>query len=173
MSVSKQNNNPILKLIDVLLKWIERLFNTAAIIALSAIMLIVLYQIIGRLLPQAPVWTEELSRYLFVYTIVLASAAVIIRKRHVRLELFHHKFSPRVNLIFDLLGHLIIAVFAIILIKYAWDYTYVGRRQTSASMKFLNMALVYASTLIFFSLVSLVSLLMVARNAVEIREAWK
>ena len=97
-----------LRLIEVLLKGIVRVCTAGASVVLLAIAGVVLYQIFARYaLPKSPVWTEELSRYLFAYLVVLASGAVLGHKRHVNLELFHHRFSPRAQRSWDLIIHLV------------------------------------------------------------------
>ena len=82
--------------VNFLLEWLQKIFNIAAIAFLLGIVFVVLFQIFARYaLPKAPVWTEELSRFLFVYTIIFASASVIIQERHVNLELFQHRLSEK------------------------------------------------------------------------------
>ena len=173
MSESPRKTNSALRVIEVLLTWIGRIFDTGAVVALLAIVAVVLYQILARYaLPRAPVWTEELSRYLFAYTIVLASGAVIVHKRHVRLELFHHKLSERAALGYGIIGYLIVGVFALWLLPFAWDYAAIGRRQTSPAMG-VNLTWVFASTVFFFGLVSLVSLLLATRDAIRLVSGGK
>ena len=80
------------------LKYLQIFFNTIAVLSLTGIIFVVLFQILARYaLPQAPVWTEELSRFLFIFSIVFASGTVIIKGRHVNLELFHHRLSKKRN----------------------------------------------------------------------------
>lgn len=163
-----KSSNPktelINKVVGFLLKWLQNIFNTGSVISLIAIALVVLYQILARYaLPESPVWTEELSRYLFIYCIVLASGTVIVKERHVRLELFHSRLSPKWKLIYNIICHVAVSAFCIICLQYAWKYTMVGSRQTSAAMG-LKMSWVFASTFIFFSLVTLTCLLMTVRD---------
>jgi TRAP-type C4-dicarboxylate transport system permease small subunit len=150
--------------IDRLLAWGERLSAGGAVVALLGIVCVVLFQIFARYaLPTSPVWTEELSRYLFAYAIVLAAAAVIIRRRHVRLELFQHKLSPRAAAILRILSHLLVAIFAILILPHAWDYAANGSRQRSPTLG-IQLSWVFASTVVFFALVLTSSLLLAARD---------
>jgi TRAP-type transport system small permease protein len=156
------------KTVDFLLKWLQIIFNGAAILALLAIAAVVLYQIFARyMLPKAPVWTEELSRYLFIYAIILASGTVIIKRRHMRLELFHHRLSQKGMLIYNSLCHLLVTVFCLWLLPHAWKYAAIGSRQTSPAMG-LNMSWMFASTFIFFTLVALTSLLLATKDILSI-----
>jgi TRAP-type C4-dicarboxylate transport system permease small subunit len=147
-------------------QWIERLsgglerfFGALACLALVAIMLVVVLQIVARhALPQVPAWTEELSRYLFIHAIVLASGSVIVRQRHVRLELFHERLSPRRATILTIAGHVLVAAFVILLLSHAWRFMLVGQRQTSPTLG-ISMSWVFASALVFLSLTGLFSIL--------------
>ncbi|MFT5123108.1 MAG: TRAP-type C4-dicarboxylate transport system permease small subunit [Candidatus Omnitrophota bacterium] len=157
-----------LRLIDLLLKGLVRFCHTSAALALVALAGVVLFQIFARYaLPRSPVWTEELSRYLFAYAVVLASGAVLIRKRHVNLELFHHRFSPRVQWSWDLVIHLVIGLFAILLLPHAWAYAANGHRQTSPALG-IKLTGVFATTVIFFGITAAASVLLVARDAIRL-----
>lgn len=156
--------------IDFLLKWLQNIFNTAAILALAAIALVVLYQVVARYaLPKSPVWTEELSRYLFIYCITLASSAVVLTGRHVRLELFDGRLSSKWKLIYSVVCHVLVAVFCILLVNEAWKYTMIGDRKTSPTLG-IKMSWVFASTFIFFILVSFSCILMALRDFMSLLE---
>lgn len=152
------------KRLEILLSWLDRLFGAAACLALVGIVGVVLLQIVARYaLPKSPVWTEEVSRYLFAYVIVLASGSVITRKRHVRLEIFHHRLSKRTASLYAAFCHLLVVIFAAWLLPHAWDYMMVGQRQTSPALG-IRMSWVFASALVFFGLVCLFSLLSAVRE---------
>ncbi len=164
MSNSKPKTESLNRALDCILKWLQRLFDTGAVVCLTGIALVILYQIFARYaLPKSPSWTEELARYLFIYTVVLASGTILIKRRHVRLELFQHRFSKKGKLIYSLTCHLIAAVFCIWLLQYAWKYTVVGDRKTSPALG-LKMSWVFGSTFLFFALVSLTSVILALKD---------
>ncbi|EDM25880.1 Tripartite ATP-independent periplasmic transporter, DctQ component [Lentisphaera araneosa HTCC2155] len=155
-------------LVDGILKCLQLFFNSLAVLCLGGIIFVVLFQIIARYaLPQAPVWTEELSRFLFIFSIVFASATVIIKGRHVNLELFHHRLSKKGTLICNLFFNFLLTGFSVIIIPFAWKYTQVGSRQTSPAMT-VNMSLIFSSTVIFFGLVALCTILLILRDALSL-----
>ena len=164
MSDSKPKTKLLKKTVDFLLKCLQYIFDTGAVISLIGIAVVILYQIFARYaLPKSPVWTEELARYLFIYSVILASGAVIVKERHVRLELFQHHFNKAGTLAYGIFCHLLVAAFCLVLLQYAWQYTAIGDRKTSPAMG-IRMSWVFASTFIFFALVSLTSLLLVAKD---------
>lgn len=164
MTDLSQKNNLAKKFVDFLIKWLGVVFSTAAILALGGIILVVLFQIFARVaLPKSPVWTEELSRYLFIYSIVLASAAVIFNKRHVTLEVFHQRLPKKVRLIYSALCYIIVAVFGMMLLEHAWAFTENGIGQMTTTLG-VEKSWIFGSTVVFFSLVILASLLMAASD---------
>lgn len=141
------------------LRWMDRLFGFLAITALLAIAAVVILQVVSRfMLPSSPVWTEELSRYLFIYLIVLSSGLVIRQNRHVRLELFQHALSPRNQAVYQALCHLLTGAFAVYILPYAWKYAMIGRWQTSPALE-VPMVWVFLSMVVFFALTAVYSAL--------------
>lgn len=156
--------------VNFLLEWLQKIFNIAAIAFLLGIVFVVLFQIFARYaLPKAPVWTEELSRFLFIYTIIFASASVIIQERHVNLELFQHRLSEKWTLVYKIFLHVLVAVFSMVLLQYAWKYALIGKRQTSPAMG-LKMSWIFGSTFIFFVLVSLSTVLLALKDSFTLIE---
>ena len=155
-------------LVDGVLKYLQIFFNTTAVLCLCGIIFVVLFQILARFaLPQAPVWTEELSRFLFIFSIVFASATVIIKGRHVNLELFHHRLSKKGTLICNIIFNLLLTGVSVVIIPHAWKYTQVGSRQTSPAMS-VNMSYIFSSTVIFFGLVAACTILLILRDALTL-----
>jgi TRAP-type C4-dicarboxylate transport system permease small subunit len=57
------------------------------ILGLSALVGLVALQIVGRFTPWSFPWTEELARYVFIWTVMVGMAAATREKEHVVLEL--------------------------------------------------------------------------------------
>ncbi|PYF80462.1 MULTISPECIES: TRAP transporter small permease [Marinomonas] len=172
MSTSSQTNNPkgyIGKLeygIQLLLRIADWVFSVLAVSALLAIAAVVVLQVFSRfLLPSSPIWTEELSRYLFVYLIVMGSGLVIRHNRHVRLELFQGALNRFWNKVYQIFCHLLAGSFAIYILPYAIKYAQVGRWQTSPALEvpmywaFLSVSFFFALTA-FYSFMSVVLVLL-------------
>ncbi len=150
--------------IDKLINWLQKLFNTLSILTLGSLVFVVFYQVFARyFLKKSPVWTEELSRYLFIYLIVLTSATVIIQRRHITLETIREKLKPRGQLIFDTVIDILIGCFCCLLFKPAWLFIANGARQKSPAMG-VTMNWIYLSTMFFLGLVTLSVLLLTIKN---------
>lgn len=179
MSTSSQTNNLknyISKLeygIQLLLRIADWVFSVLAVSALLAIAAVVVLQVVSRfMLPSSPIWTEELSRYLFVYLIVMGSGLVIRHNRHVRLELFQGALNRFWNKVYQIFCHLLAGSFAIYILPYAIKYAQIGRWQTSPALEvpmywaFLSVSFFFALTA-FYSFMSIV-LVLLDRNDQEV-----
>lgn len=135
-----------------LIGWVDTLFTVLAVLALLAIAGTVLLQISARLfLPFSLAWTEELSRYLFIYMVALAAGVVLRQHRNVSVELFHHHLGPRTRAAYQALICLLIAGFAGVVLPYAWQYAQNGAFQTSPTLK-VSMLYIFFSTVVMFAL---------------------
>lgn len=135
-----------------LIGWVDTLFTVLAVLALLAIAGTVLLQISARLfLPFSVSWTEELSRYLFIYMVALSVGVVQRRHRNVSVELFHHHLGPHARAAYQALICLLIAGFAGVVLPYAWQYAQNGAWQTSPTLK-VPMLYIFFSTVVMFAL---------------------
>lgn len=151
--------------------WLDTLLITLATLALVGIAATVLLQIAGRVvLPSSPPWTEELSRYLFLYMVALSSGVVIRRHRNVNVELFHHWMGPRARAGYQALIGLLTGVFALIVLPYAWQYAANGAWQTSPTLK-VPMLYIFFSTVVLFALVLLYSALGLVEGLLAVRRS--
>ena len=165
MGISSQTNNPsdFVSKLETSIRWLLRIanwvFSVLAVSALLAIAAVVILQVVSRfLLPSSPIWTEELSRYLFVYLVVMGSGLVISHNRHVRLELFQgalNRFWTKFYLIFC---HLLAGGFAIYILPYAIKYAQIGRWQTSPALE-VPMYWAFLSVTFFFALTAFYSVM--------------
>ncbi|WP_067093768.1 TRAP transporter small permease [Marinomonas atlantica] len=138
---------------------IDKCFAILASASLLAIAAVVLLQVISRfMLPTSPVWTEELSRYLFIYLIVLSSGLVIRDDRHVRLELFQGFLNPFWKRLYTVACHVLTAAFALYLIPFSMQYAQIGKWQMSPTLE-MPMLWVFISVTIFFYLTAFYSVL--------------
>lgn len=135
-----------------LIGWVDTLFTALAVLTLVAIAGTVLLQISARLfLPFSVSWTEELSRYLFIYMVALSVGVVLRQHRHVSVELFHHLLGLRSKAACQALTCLLIAGFAGVVLPYAWQYAQNGAWQTSPTLK-VPMLYIFFSTVVLFAL---------------------
>jgi TRAP-type mannitol/chloroaromatic compound transport system permease small subunit len=88
----------ILQRIDQLSVWVAK----AVTLAVFAMVVTMAYDVILRYVFRAPtVWQYDTSYMLGGSVIILGSAYVHLKRRHVRVDLIYNRFPPRVRLILD------------------------------------------------------------------------
>lgn len=142
-----------------LIGWVDTAFVALAVVALVSLSITVLLQVAARMfLPFSLAWTEELSRYLFIYMVALSAGAVLRRNRNVSVELFHHLLGVRTKAAVQAIICLAIGVFAYLVLPYAWQYAQNGAWQTSPTLR-IPMLYIFFSTVVAFALLLVYSAL--------------
>lgn len=105
---------------------------------------LIIAQVFARyVLSAPPVWTEELTRYIFVWLSWLSAAVVFRMGQHVTIEAITSFLSETVKFWYDLLIRIICCGILLFLCKYGWDVT-TFTRSNSAALG-IPMNYVYAS----------------------------
>lgn len=124
-----------------------RLLILAAFLLLSAS---VLLQVFARtFLATAPVWTEELTRFCLIFIGALGAGLALRSGDMVNVDLLCESLPGRAPWVLRLVSAGLTALFALILLPAAWDYTMIGSRQTAPSLGW-RMDFIHASMLILF-----------------------
>lgn len=140
---------PLGRLADLL----GRVLLALAVVALVGLSLTVLLQVSSRLfLPFTVAWTEELTRYLFIYMVALGAGVALHRHRHVNVELFHGWLGFRGRAAYLTLISLLIFGFTLIVLPQAWKFAQIGAFQTSPTLRIPMIYVFYSSVLLFGSL---------------------
>jgi TRAP-type C4-dicarboxylate transport system permease small subunit len=97
--------------------------NLAA--ALLGLMLIVMcWQVLTRYIVGAPSeWSEEASRYLYVYVVFLGTSAAISTRSHVSIAYFSDLLPPPARLAMSLAVDVLIVAFLVVMVWWGWKAT--------------------------------------------------
>lgn len=141
---------------------IEKLMGVIAASSLISLSAIVMLQIFARLfLDTPPVWTEELSRYLFIATISSSIGIAFKRGELVSVDLIINSLRDIYKCYYSIATSLIILIFSLLIFPYAIEFAEIGKYQSSPTL-FFSMSYVFSSTvillanLIFFVTLSLI-----------------
>lgn len=157
-----------MKVLNILRKVLE----TLTVITFSALIIVVVIQITGRYSPLTFVWTEELSRYLFIYSIAFGAPVAMERREYITVDLFVGFLPKKVKKYYNAFIYLVLGVFSAILITYAYDFALLGSGQTSATLG-IEMYYVYSSmfiTLLFLAIYSFLNVYHVITESTEEKE---
>lgn len=98
-----------------------RLTDIAAIILFAAMFLCVLAQVFFRYFLGNPlVWSDELSRYLFVWVSFLGWVIAARKRSHLTVSVFDGRLGPRGRAVLKLVGAVAAILFAVLLAWQGW-----------------------------------------------------
>lgn len=142
----------------------SKILAIGAITCFTALMVIVVIQVIFRVFPfaSAPSWTEEASRFLLIFTVTFSAPLAIKDNAYVRVDLLLNHLPYNLRRIIDMGTYIILTFFFALLVYYAYLFTKNGI-QTSPALR-IPMFIPYGSTVIIMVLLSLYSLM----KAIEI-----
>lgn len=128
----------------------KRLFSTLnkietyiVTISLTLLLIVSFLQVFSRMVLNAPLaWTEEASRYLFIFNVLFSSVVVTRRDENFKVDFVYEKLNDNTKKIFDLISVLIVVAFSIILVVFGFDLVNTGGGRVSPSLG-LPMSVVY------------------------------
>lgn len=91
-------------------------------ILFSALVAVTLLQVVARYVFNAPLtWSEELARYLFIWTTLLAASLALEKGVHMGLDKIFSVLPPRVHAALTLFNHLAVTLFLIYLVLKGYE----------------------------------------------------
>jgi len=124
------------------------------IISASGLIFTVLLQIISRrfFVALAPPWTEEVSRFFFIYSISFGAGLAQRENYFVSMDYFYRKFSARIRWIIDLIISSVSAILFLVMTLYSIQFIVLGLEETSPSLG-LPMSIAFTSMLVLSGMV--------------------
>lgn len=159
--IRKEVNN-----VQTFLKWVTGILGFLSIICFAGIIIVVSTQILSRFLPFSYVWTEELTRYFFLFAISFGAPLALLKNEYINVDLIIGRLSKKVRRIYELVIYIIILVFSLVMTKEGYTFILLGKSQRSATMPF-QMSIVHASMFImalFLSIFCLVRIWFLFKN---------
>jgi TRAP-type C4-dicarboxylate transport system permease small subunit len=114
-------------------QWFDWCIERGLAMVFIAFTLLSFLQVIARYAFGHPItWTEELSRYMFVWVVFVGAGVAERDRAHITLDFIVSRLSPGVNYWLGLAnGVLCIAMVLILFVWYGWSLTLVSMRQQS------------------------------------------
>jgi len=116
-------------------KYLNRFLEYVIALLLTIIVTLVLLQVILRFFGSSFTWIEELSRYLFVWSVFLGTALGIQKGAHLSVEMIVVWLSPRSREKWRAVVTIVLMLFFITLGYYAMKVYPLWTRKVSAAMK--------------------------------------
>jgi TRAP-type C4-dicarboxylate transport system permease small subunit len=149
-----------------LLKWITRILSFLTIVSFAGVIIIVTIQILSRYFPYSFIWTEELTRYFFLYAICFGAPLALLRNEFINVDLIIGRFSGTVKRYYEIGIYLTILILSAIMVREGYAFMQLGKSQSSATMPF-QMSVIHASIFImsiFLLIFSLIKIGLLIRN---------
>ena len=148
---------------------LRRAIALVIILMFAVLIVTVFYQVLGRYLFNAPPsWSEELARFLQVWIALLASALCIQQSMHLGVDYLLHAIPPRGRAALEVLVHLLVTGFLLLLLVQGVKILDVASVQTSPAMG-INMWYAYLAVPVGAALMLLESVLKLGESVRALR----
>jgi TRAP-type C4-dicarboxylate transport system permease small subunit len=122
-----------MKILEMVFNVIEQGFG---VLFLLVMFVSVLIQIFFRYVLQSPLtWTEEASRYSFIWIVLLGAAFAVRRKEHVVMEVFVKRFPASLQRYISLVLNTIILISLIYLLPVSWNFFWFTKGVSAPTLK--------------------------------------
>ena len=135
-----------MKALDAIKNFFNKILEILGTVTLGIMTVLVVYQVITRYVFNAPSpFSEALSQYLFVWMIMFGSAYVYGSREHLTIDLLKDKFSPKLNMIVEVIANICLFAFILLVCVYGgWKYTASQVNRIDPSLH-ISMAILYTS----------------------------
>ena len=134
-----------MKRFDMVEKAIVRLEERCVIVLMGAIVALMILQVLSRYVFQNPVvWTDEVTRYSFVWLIMIGSAVGVHRGLHFTVSFLVEKASGRVQFICSILTSLALIAFLWVVCVYGVKLLATASGQITPSLE-ISVQIPYSS----------------------------
>lgn len=112
--------------------WYARLLSWILVASVAILIIPVTMQIFSRTIPLIPtyIWTEEMARFLFVWSIMIGAMIGIREGSHFEVDVWPD-MSPRATAALKLVSGLFVMVFALVFVWWGWEFTWNARNRIS------------------------------------------
>ncbi|RSL35255.1 TRAP transporter small permease [Salibacterium salarium] len=138
--------------------WLSRAIQLVTLLSFSALIIVVVLQILSRFMPFGFMWTEEMSRFLFIFSVAFGAPLAMEKRDFVRVDVLVGLLPARIRRYYDAVIYLVLGAFSTYLIYYAYEFTMIGTNRTSATLA-ISMSYINASMIAAFVLLGIYSFL--------------
>jgi TRAP-type C4-dicarboxylate transport system permease small subunit len=135
-----------MKVLETIKKIFDKILEVLGIICLSIMTIMIVYQVIARYVFNSPsAISEALAQFLFVWMIMFGSAYVYGSREHLTIDILKDKFSPKMNLVVEILINICLFLFVMLVCVYGgYRYTVGQVKQIDAALH-ISKAIMYSS----------------------------
>ena len=112
--------------------WYAKLLSWILVASVAILIIPVSMQIFSRTIPLIPayIWTEELARLMFVWSVMIGAMIGIREGTHFEVDVWPD-MGPRATAALKLVSGLFVMVFALVFVWWGWEFTWSARNRIS------------------------------------------
>jgi TRAP-type C4-dicarboxylate transport system permease small subunit len=97
-----------------LLKWLDRHFEETLLVAISSVMVSVIFiQVVMRTLGHSLSWSEELGRYCFIWLVYIGISYGVKKQRHIKVDVVLMLLKDKGRIVLNIIANLLFMVFCV------------------------------------------------------------
>lgn len=127
-----------------MIKKIESFCKLFLAILMGLLVMVVFFQVLNRFLFHvSAAWTEEMGRFVFIWTSVIGTALAVNQRAHIGLTIIVNLFPDKIKKLFLVLAEIVMIGFYSFLVFWGGNWAFYGFQETSESLMWLPMFYVY------------------------------
>lgn len=159
----------MLKAYSRFLDFLEKIERILLTVSMGVMSVIIVYQVILRyFFSRSNSWSEELARYLMIFSAMVGAAIAVRRNTHLQIDILINYLKPQIKRLFIIISTLVGTAFLVFLFIYSVRLVGIGRSNMSAGIN-VSMAIPYTFIPVGVVLMILASLEVVFKNVDEIK----
>ena len=129
---------------------------------LMALMVVIMcYQVVLRyVFHNANIWSEEITRYMFVYAVLLGSFVAVRRNSHLTVDFLVNIMNPKVRRYFTIVTSLVVIAFLIYLLPLSYNLSLDTMKSMSAGLRipmgYIYMAIPVGTLLMILGMIEVI-----------------
>jgi len=113
-------------------RWYARLLSWILVASIAILIIPVSMQIFSRTIPLIPayIWTEEMARFMFVWSIMIGAMIGVREGTHFEVDIWP-EMGRRQTAVLKFVSGLFIMAFALVFLWWGWEFTWTARNRIS------------------------------------------
>ncbi|MCC4722893.1 MULTISPECIES: TRAP transporter small permease [Salinicoccus] len=133
-----------MKFAKVFFRLLEKVLSFLTIISFIGLVAVVLLQIGARFTTTSFIWTEETTRYLFLFTIAFGAGLGVIKNEYMGIDFILEIFSEKGRALYLRSTYVIMIITNGIIAYYGYEFILLGQGQDTSTLGF-SMAYIHLS----------------------------
>ncbi|WP_239984665.1 TRAP transporter small permease [Lentibacillus sediminis] len=156
-------------------KLIGRVLGFLTILSFVGVISAVMVQIMSRYLPYNAAWTEEITRYFFIFTVCFGAPLGLLKGEYINVDIIVSRIPLFIRKYYEIGIFLLIFILNIVLIIEGVKFTQIGHSQMSATMGF-PMSYIHVGFVIlgvFLAYYSIVQIVRILKNQYNFEQGYE